>query len=331
MLERSSFRLSDVRSLAEGNMSPDFSRRAVLLDSGTGSAQGALIRGINVGGIPVSLRLAESGADSISRASVTIGAYGATVVDVNVTACGERVGQVLDYYLADSAGASGRADGFFIVYARAPREKLIAAVEKCSFGPEQLPVSFALDVSCIRLAFESLERMALECGSPRELLRRALNSNIDSALAHEFSHIEESRIHGAQALPRVVKEALAYFLQAAYSDPADAFRSMLLRGFEIQLMMPSFDAALRNLGPACFCVERPFLRKWAIAMADAIFRGNCGKPHGELVLKQRIIGAQTSDFIKDADMPLIERAVCNPNLRAAICSPEALVDNKNQE
>jgi hypothetical protein len=286
------------------------------LRSGSSRCPGLVIHTRQLFGFPAYFYLGESSGRTLGRGSLHLGGDGEALFGLSITESAARVAQVLDYWLVSRGELAVRPDAFRISLTRAPRDQLLESLGKTQLSREEVPVLVALDVSCMRLMMERLEDMAQESGTPRDFMLRALNANLDSALSHEVAHLEEARTNGVLHPPHIVKEAIAYFLQALYADPADAFRSMMLRGFDITAMMPTFDEALRQLGPGCFCVERGFVWKWARAMLDALFeRINGGKPHDAVVDVARIKAVQTSDFIAPQDMPLVERAICNPNLR----------------
>ncbi len=282
---------------------------------------GLLLRNGEVSGIPVSFMLGESSGASVGRGSLYLEPDLSGSMQIDVTQNGARLMEALDYWAADARRPPSRLELLRLLLVRLPRELQLCVIESrfraASMRPEEIPVNYALDISCMRLLLSRFDSLAGESAGPREFVMRALNMHIDWALAHEASHLQESRACGLHTLHPTVKEIFAYLLQAVNSSPADAFLSMMNRGIDITLSMPSFDSAVRSLGPACFSMDEEFLRHWAVLMAGALRRIAENRLRRSVMLDMGpIVLAQTSDHVGESDMPLVERALCNPNLRA---------------
>ncbi|MCI0503695.1 hypothetical protein L0Y65_03205 [Candidatus Micrarchaeota archaeon] len=298
---------------------------------GKPASAGLMLHAREAAGIPLRLYLGESFGDKLGRGRLNRHPGGSWSLEVDVTQTAARLMQAVEYWLADFRLPLPHLDMQRLSFVRAPREllkkNLAECMERGRVAGEHVPVMFALDVSCLRLINDQLECIASGSATPQDFLMRALNASMDSVLAHEIAHLQERRASGFAALHPMAKETLAYLLQAAYSEPADAFRGMMMRGFDITLMMPAFDAALRAMGSHAFCLERGYLRGWARGMLDE-FEKLCGFGTGAkpAIGTDAITNAQTNDYITEGDLPLIERALCNPNLRtkyAPISLPDA--------
>jgi hypothetical protein len=282
------------------------------------SSPGLMLHTRQAARLPVYLYLGESAGNGIGPGRFNAASDGSAHVDIDISQNAARLMQVIDYWLADFSNPPGHIDRFRMRLSRAPREQLLSALsgdfKKASLSEGEIPILLALDISCLRLLYERLQAAADESQSPPDFLRKALNMHIDWTLAHEIAHAAEHRANGQIRLHPMVREAIAYLLQAIHAEPAHAFRSMMLRGFDITEVMPSFDSALRSLGPHCFCVEGAYLRGWARGMLDAMLKG-CGGSAGLNIEQEPIARAQTSDFISPKDLPYLEKALCNPNRR----------------
>jgi hypothetical protein len=284
------------------------------------SSAGLMLHWREAGGFPMHMFLGESDGGIIGQGRLNLAFGGGGSIEIDITQNAARLIQALDYWLSDADGLGRHIDPFKLKLSRIPKKKLLESLprmfEKASLSENEIPVLYALDISCLRLIMARFDSIASESPSARSFLMRALNMQVDWTVAHEVAHLEEHRASGSLPLHPMVKEAIAYFLQAIHADPADAFRTMMLRGFDITRVMPSFDSALRALGPHVFCVEGDYLRGWARKMLDAIL-DRCAEAGGmaERPNPAPIRLAQTSDFITESDMPYIERALCNPNRR----------------
>jgi hypothetical protein len=287
---------------------------------GKPSSTGLMLHDMEAAGIPLRIYLGESAGCDISRGRLHERPDGSWSVELDLTQTAARLMQVIDYWLADTGNPPAHLDAQRLSFVRAPRDlllrSLISSMEIGSVDTSMIPVMYALDVSCLRLACGSLDELAHVSDSPRHFLLNALNMNARSVLAHETAHLQECRANGPVALHPTLKEAFAYLFQAAYSDPADAFRSMMLHGFDITLMMPSFDEALRAIGPHSFCLQESYLRAWAKGMLDALTKqysaGAIGKPN---IDASPILETVSRTPITESDIPFVERALCNPHRR----------------
>jgi hypothetical protein len=287
---------------------------------GRPASAGLMLHDTEAAGIPLRIYLGESVGGNINRGRLHEHADGSWSVELDLTQTAARLMQVIDYWLADTGNPPAHLDARRLSFVRAPRDlllgSLISSMERGSVKGDHVPVMYALDVSCLRLACGSLDELARASDSPRHFLLNALNMNARSVMAHEIAHLQECRANGPVALHPTIKEAFAYLFQAAYSDPADAFRTMMLHGFDITLMMPSFDAALRAIGPHSFCLQESYLRAWARGMLDALTKqfgaGAAGKP---AIDASPIIEAASHAPITESDLPFVERALCNPHRR----------------
>ncbi|MEW6035408.1 MAG: hypothetical protein AB1529_02235 [Candidatus Micrarchaeota archaeon] len=279
---------------------------------------GLMLHSFEAFGRPVHVFLDESDGMRVGRARFNMGMEGLLWFELNATQNAARLAQLLDFWLAGPEELDCRPEGMRISLARtgagAAGEALARAFAAEGLT-EEASVLFALDVSCLRLMISRLASIAAESGSPREFLMRSLNAQIGSAFAHEVAHMLEREANGNVPLPRDVMEIAAYMLQALYSDPAEAFRSMMLHGVDVTVVLPSFDSSMRQLGAGAFAVGEDFLRKWADILAGAIFTSLGGRSHEEMLDGQKIREAAGIAPISMEHMQFIERAMCNPNLR----------------
>lgn len=287
---------------------------------GQPTSAGLMLHEADAAGIPLRIYLGESIGDNISRGRLHGHPDGSWSLELDLTQTAARLMQVVDYWLSDNANPPAHLDAQRLSFVRAPRDlllrHLISRMERGSVKGDHVPVMYALDISCLRLACGSLDELARACDSPRHFLLSALNMNARSVMAHEIAHLQECRANGPNSLHPTIKEALAYLYQAAYSDPADAFRAMMLHGFDITLMMPSFDAALRAMGPHAFCLQESYLRAWAKGMLDALMKQFSAGATGKAAIDASpILEAASSSPITESDIPFVERALCNPHLR----------------
>lgn len=287
---------------------------------GRNMSAGLMLHDAEFAGVPLRVYLGESYGASLGRGRLNLSPNGACSLEIDLTQTAARLVQILDYYLANPVKPPPHLDSLRLSLIRAPKERLITALGSRMEGgripPEGMPVLFALDVSCLRLANDSLDCLLAENGSPRDFMLHALNMCAGNVLAHETAHLQESRASGALVLRPIVRETIAYLLQAVHCDPADAFRSMMLRGFDISMIMPNFDAAIRSMGPHAFCLERAYLRGWARGMLEGLLEQIRAATGREIRIDAApIVHAQDICPVQKCDMPFVERALCNPNLR----------------
>ncbi len=280
---------------------------------------GLILNTTEVAGLSAYFFLGECRDTYTGRSRLNLNSNGIGSFEVNITETASRLVQILDYWLMPPEQIKNHPQSFRLILMRTDRNALIELgpqiLESAKLFKEEMPVLFALDVACVRLMMARLEKLMKESDSPQAFLCAAINMNIDSAVAHETAHLEESQAHREIKLPLQQREFLGYMLQAAYSEPGDAFRSCMLRGFDISTEMPSFDEDLRSLGFRIFCVGPQYLKEWATWMLDAVFKQlHKGKTHEEVIRPETIKEAQTSDFVRMEHMPLIEKALCNPNI-----------------
>lgn len=280
---------------------------------------GMILHQREISGLPAYFYLGESRNGYTGRGRLDFFQDGSGSFQINVSETASRLVQVLDFWLATREEVEAHPEEFRLSLIRVPEDILMEAMTKrfkaSQLTREEIPVLFALDVSALRLMIARLQGFADSSSTPRGFLLKALNHHLDSAVAHETAHHEEKKAHGL-CMPHSTEECIAYLLQAIYAEPGDAFRSLMLRQFDVTEQMPSFDSAVRDLGPGCFCVPAGFFEKWATLMVDAMFKAhNGGRSHGQVVSAKTIVDVQSSDYVGMESMPLVERAMCNPNLR----------------
>lgn len=326
MLERAEFRFGNLRGMVDegrlnslaaakgaGSSVPaEVIYRSPAAKPGAPDNFGLLLGESSVSGLPLYTFLSESNGSSLQTGLFSEHGDGRHIA-LNVTGAAGRLCQVLEYWLVPPG--EGHPDAFRVRLVQADGDNLKSALERmfseAQMKREEIPVLFALDVSTLRLLASRLEEIAEGSATPREFLCRALNEKLDTTLAHEMAHLQEWRCNGHR-LPPLLRELFAYLVEALHANTADAYRSMMLNGFDITASMPSFDRALRALGPGIFHAKRGFLRGWAGNMLEstlAMLRMDGTKA---LADSAEITEAQTSDFIAMADMPLVERAMFNP-------------------
>ena len=298
---------------------------------GRPSSTGLMLNSAQVNGLPLYIYLGESFGGRIGQGRVNISPDGTGSVELDATQNAARLMQVMDYWLADTHRPPAHLELMKVLLARVDRaymrRRLPAMLSQRSISGDSLPVQFALEVSCLRLMMNRLGRIADQSATPREFLLKALNAHMDSALTHEIGHFEEGIATSPLPLNVPTRETIAYLLQAVYADPADAFRMMMLRGFDITDMMPGMDRSMREKGAEAFCLTRGYLRGWAKRMLGGIFAEIRRLKGGEFAFNGAKVGhAGTSDYLTEKDMPLVEIALCNPNRRMdpkAIQLPDA--------
>jgi len=282
---------------------------------------GLLLHRKELEGLPINFFLAEPVRPKMETGIFFFMPEGDSSVDINVTENIARLARTLDYWLVAEASLPTRKDGFHIMLYNTPRENLLRIISrsmsKLGIRHETIPSRLALEVSCNRLMIKRLANIASASSNPRQFLCHSLNIYLDSALARQMGHIEERLALRSIPLPGPTKTAVSYLLQAIYGDPADAFRTLLARGYDLAHAVPELEDDLRSLGPESFCVDSEFLRNWAREIVDRIFiEATDGRTHDVLIEKHLLVDSQTTDHIRMPDMPLIERSMYNPNIKA---------------
>ncbi len=231
---------------------------------------------------------------------------------VNITSTASRLVEILDLMFNPGKDEHDRFERALMLR---DKEGLGTWVSKVDFEPEEVPANMFLFVLSVRETIAKLEALAAKCDTPEEFVMRAVNIQLDSVLAHETSHIEEKRANGEIPLSKTAKELIAYLLEAAYSSPDIAFRAMLERKFEVEMMMPGMFEEIRGMGGMALLEDSAFLRENALDSLDDIFIELSNKSHDEVIRTDVIQRVQKSDYLNGKDMPLVERAMCNPSLR----------------
>lgn len=277
------------------------------------SSVGLLMRTDTVSDTPVYFLLGESGGSATfcGRYYDAIDGIGSRLT-VNVTSTASRLVEILDIMFNPGKDEHDRFERALMLR---DKESLGKWVSKVDFEPDEVPANMFLFVLSVRQTISNLEALAAACDSPEEFVMRAVNLQLDSVLAHETSHIEEKRANGEIPLSKGAKELIAYLLEASYASPDIAFRAMLDRKFEIEKMMPGMFQDIRGMGGMALLEGSTFLRECALESLDDIFIELSKKSHDEIIRTDVIRAVQKSNYVGGSDMPLVERAMCNPSLR----------------
>jgi hypothetical protein len=165
--------------------------------------------------------------------------------------------------------------------------------------------------------YEKYEGLLDESKDPQEFMLRALNKMVDAIVAHEMCHVQEVRVNGMVSIP--VRELANYFMTAAYSDTAFTFMTMIERNELVVGSIPSLDKELRDMGAECFLLKEEYLREWAFDLTDALFGNYFEIDRHEDLFPDRALDTiedvQTSAFIADEKIELVESLLSNPTLR----------------
>lgn len=303
----------DDRMLMIRKIQEIFLQNGIHTDFNRPSSVGLVMHSGTVSNTPVYFLLGESGGSATfcGRYYEAIDGIGSRLT-VNVTSTASRLVEILDLMFNDGKDDNDRFERALMLR---DKDSLGQWVSKVDFDPDEVPASMFLFVLSVRESISKLEGIAAQCDTPQDFVRMAVNLQLDSVLAHETSHIEEKKANGEIPLSKGAKELIAYLLEAAYSSPDIAFRAMLDRKFEIEKMMPGMFDDIRGMGGMALLEDAAFLRACALDSLDDIFIELSSKSHDEVIRTDIIQGVQKSNYVNGNDMPLVERAMCNPSLR----------------
>ncbi|HSB47703.1 MAG TPA: hypothetical protein VLD37_06855 [Candidatus Bilamarchaeum sp.] len=227
-----------------------------------------------------------------------------------------RVGEHLDLLL--SRRDLGEEGNFERTLYRSRREELeswCAQVSGSGWIAGQKP-DFLIFSAAMRSVISGLRSLCESSESAREMLRAAINVQVDSLLSHELSHLAERNVNGSLAFGKESAEIIGYLLQASHGRADYAFLSMANRSFRFDLEMPELVEDVRAKGVLSLLEGEPYLKKWAQIALERKFRELTGRGPSELLDLSMIAAAQSSDHILPAHMPLVEKAMCNPSLQS---------------
>lgn len=290
-----------------------FLENGIHTDFNRPSSVGLVMHTDSVGETPVYFILGESGGSATfcGRYYESIDGIGSRLT-VNVTSTASRLVEILDIMFNPGKDEHDRFERALMLR---DRDSLGSWVSKVDFEPDEVPVNMFLYVLSVRETISRLEALAEQCDSPEEFVMRAVNQQLDSVLAHETSHLEEKKANGEIPLSRTAKELIAYLLEASYASPDIAFRAMLDRKFDVEKMMPGMFDEIRGMAGMTLLEDLTFLRENALDSLDDIFLELASKSHDEVIRTDVIQRVQKSNYVNGNDMPLVERAMCNPSLR----------------
>ncbi len=184
-------------------------------------------------------------------------------------------------------------------------------------GPEDSIVRFALFVMSVRCGIKRLSGVLNDSDSPQDFIIRALNIQLDSVVAHETAHLLERKANGSMMIDKDGKELIAYLLEARYSYADIAFLSFLHRyRNDLDRLVPRFTKDMRERGAMAMLEGEDYLRNWAAEMLDNDFMQLTGRLPEDLMDVSLLKIVQTSDFMSQKHLPMLERAFYNPSATA---------------
>ncbi len=279
---------------------------------GRPATTGIILGTRRIGDIPVYFVLTESrSTTSVFSGRVSIGLDGRKQMAISVTGAAARLMETLDLWLRDPA--SSEDDRFERRLMRADRESLRAFLEGKSLAPDEPIFLMAINLISMRSCISRLRSLASASPSARSFLLSALNSQLDSVLAHETAHLVEREANGSIPLPKESKEILGHLLEAVHGKADDAFQSLLHREFDFAQRMPALKEDIGRKGLGALLEDSAYLSGWARAALDERFLALSGRTHEQVVDTGAIRAVQSGDFIDEGVMPLIEKAMYNPS------------------
>ncbi|MDD5171503.1 MAG: hypothetical protein PHF60_00515 [Candidatus ainarchaeum sp.] len=238
---------------------------------------------------------------------------------IYVPAAAARLAEMLDIWLRDiPASASEMPLDFMAIRLSEPYlKKWCIGVKDDISDPKDSIVRSALFVIGMRCGIKRLRDLLKDSDSPQDFLIRALNIQLNSVVAHETAHLLERKANGRIMIDKDGKELIAYMLEAKYSYPDIAFLSFLHRyKNELERLVPRFVKDMRENGVMAMLENEDYLRGWASELLDSDFVQLTGKVPEELIDVSALQRVQTSDFVSQKHLPLLERAIYNPSATA---------------
>ncbi len=295
------------------NIQRELIAHGVYSEFGRPATSGILLLSRSLGGIPTHFVLSEPHANtSIFCGRMTISPDGSRHMAIFVSGAAARMMEIMDIWLhTPQTNPDEMLERRLIRADRGSLERFVCGRGKVS--PEETPFLIALNVISMRSCVARLRSLAETSSSPSEFLLLALNAQLDSVVAHETAHLEERKANGSVKLPKETREILAYLLEAVHSRADDAFQSLLHRSFDFHRLMPGLEADIRGKGLESFLEDSAYLSRWAKETLDGQFVAISGKTHEELIDTLAIRAVQSSDFMGQEQIPLIERAMYNPS------------------
>ena len=289
-----------------------FIANGIHTDHGRPGSVGLILKQTEIEGVPACFYLGETSSRSIFPGRLTL----PTSDDqgfllVNVSSAGQRITQVLDMLFS-----SERDPEDFIerVLVRADPKELEGYVNMLNLDFNTVNVDFVLHIASMRISIDRIAALMDRSDSPADFLLRALNNELDSILSHETAHILEGKANGHLRISKEKKEMLAYLMQAVYSCPEIAVRSIIDRHeLDFDDVMPHLVQQVMAMGHDAFSGDVNLLRESARGHLDDHCLMLTGKTHDQLVDTRRLRKVQTSDHITKEHLPLIEKTICNPS------------------
>lgn len=224
-----------------------------------------------------------------------------------------RVAETLDLLVSTrDIGEEGNSERALYRSRAGDLSKWCASVRDSEWVPGMSPEFFIFAIA-IRSVLSGLESVAGASESPREMLRSAVNIQLDCTLAHEISQVLEREADGSLPFDKETSEIFGYLLQAVHSRPDYAYLSMVSRHFDFRREMPDLVEDLRSRGAYALLEGPQYLRSFAEDALERKFRAFCGISRPEALRTDRIRSVQSTDYMRPEHMPLIEKAMCNPS------------------
>jgi hypothetical protein len=233
-------------------------------------------------------------------------------IRISVSGAAARVAELLDLWLSPVDGLDETEQNERLLY-RLNDEGMRKWTLSNVTDPETMGLDFTLYVISMRATFARFRALLEACDSPREFLNEAINDQVEAVAVHETGHMEENRLNGLSRFGREKKEHLAYLLEAAYSHPAIAFRSLIGHGHDVSLSLPYLSAELKKLGNEAFLQGDDFLTKMAFDMLDMELGALHEGPHDEVLDLGTIRKLRNLEFVKGGQMETVEKAMFNPS------------------